>query len=236
MQFYRIFWTYLEPLEGSPKWDLPISKCSVCGTARGERGYRYPGASLDLHRKELDMRLFNPAKMAQVPWEVFREIRSRIAALTSITGPLVPGTGLGPLVGTVHDLDWDVGGVSDAVITVLEKSLALLQAEGIVIPETFATQFRVPKGKTFVYQELVLPPTVELSAQYGVRPCPECFRCGVEPGRTAYRRRSIADGADFVRGKYDTRVILVSQRVKDAVQKLKLKGFLKFNQIELADD
>ena len=214
---------YTGHLNARHKWLLPGVQCPKCGVVRTGGLASYP--SVDLSSLP-DEKAFRNPRFETL--EEFERIRERVRPLVPPEAELLPGSYLGPMVGTATG-NFSPLFFSQVDLAVAQReALEQLQAEGVRGLRGFPTpglRFRTKKNP---------PELLELEIFLHGRLHPDCIPPRPPPcplcGRDSFRRpeEPILDAASlpthtdlFRLGDFDS-MLIGTERFVDAVQRLEL--------------
>jgi uncharacterized double-CXXCG motif protein len=220
----RTMWARFKgDFDAAHKWHLPGVKCDTCGVTWGSAGHQYPGVDLSQVSEHENFRS-RPVSVAE-----FERLREIVRPLAPPNAKLLPGTSLGPLVGTASGTFAPFTSQGDILWLVHRDALERLQAEGVRGLLGCQTELR--------FRQKNPPELTELQIEPHGRLHPDCIPADVPPpcptcGRHAFRLPDdpILDGASlplgmdlFRVGNFAT-VIVGTERFRDAVHHLELSG------------
>jgi uncharacterized double-CXXCG motif protein len=225
----RLYWLhhpeksrYTGGLNARHKWLLPSVFCPECGYAWPGGLTAYPSgdlSSLQEHKKYRDVRFG--------PYEEFARVRELVRPLVSPGAQLLPGTCLGPLVGTA------TGNFSSLFFSWVDMPLAhrealeQLQAEGVRGLRGFPTElrFRTKKHPPELLELEILPQGRLHPDCTPPRPppCPTCGRDSfTRPEEPILEAASLPTHTDLFRvGDFDS-MIIGTERFVEALWHLDL--------------
>jgi uncharacterized double-CXXCG motif protein len=214
---------YTGSFNARPKWLLPGVRCPNCGVVRTGGLACYPSADLS---SLPDEKAFRTPRFETI--EEFERIREQVRPLVSPGAELLPGTYLGPMVGTA------TGNFSELFFSFVEmpvvqrEALEQLQAEGVRglrgVPTT-GLRFRTKKNPPELL-ELEIFPHGRLHPDCTPPrppPCPLCKRDAFpRPEEPILEAASLPTHTDLFRvGDFDS-MIIGTERFVDAVHRLDL--------------
>ncbi|NMO22613.1 hypothetical protein HPC49_41190 [Pyxidicoccus fallax] len=213
------------------KWTLPGVSCPLCKAIWGGAGPNYPSVDLSVlpeARKYLKARL-------EENFEEYERLRDQVRALLSPDDPLRPGTAFGPLVGKARGPFSAFIHQYGDILLVQPKALEMLQQEGLEGLRGCRTEMRFsPKGVPELL-DLHIESRGLLHADCIPRstppPCPKCGRHGFSlPKEPILDAASLPADLDLFRLRNFATVLVVTERFKDAVERLALDG-LNFREL-----
>jgi uncharacterized double-CXXCG motif protein len=211
---------YTGSLNARHKWLLPSVFCPQCGIAWPGGLTAYPSAdltSLPEHKKHRDVRFG--------PYEEFVRVRELVRPLASPGARLLPGTCLGPLVGTA------TGNFSLLFFYYVDMPLAhrealeQLRAEGVRGLHGFPTElrFRTKKNPPELLELEILPHGRLHPDCTPPRPppCPTCGRDSfTRPEEPILDAASLPTHTDVFRLTDISSILIGTERFVEAVQRL----------------
>jgi uncharacterized double-CXXCG motif protein len=210
--------------DATHKWRLPGVKCHTCGVTWGGAGTQYPAVDLS--------RLPEQAKFVR-PWPVsvaeLERLREQVRPLAPPNAKLLPGTGLGPLVGSASGAFGPLTSQGDILWLVQRESLERLQSEGVRGLLGCRTELRFRQKTPPELLELQIEPHGRLHPDClppdAPPPCATCGRLGSPlPEQPLLDAASLPTDRDLFRvGNYAT-VIVGTERFVEAVHRLELSG------------
>ncbi|XXF79226.1 double-CXXCG motif protein [Myxococcaceae bacterium GXIMD 01537] len=213
------------------KWALPGLRCPDCGASWAGGMAAYPGVNLDAHPEKASFEMQRPE-----PFDEFMRLRELIRPLVPPGAPLLPGTGLGPLVGTARGSFGPFFFQDAWTLLVHEEVLRRLQAEGVRGLRGFPTELRFRQKQAPVLLELELDPHGRLHPDCTPPRPPPCPRCGrdafTRPERLVLDAASLPADTDVFRLADFETTLIATQRFKDAVERREL-GEVVFQEISL---
>lgn len=230
MKFYRLKQApsprYTGDLYAKHKWGLPgVEPCPTCRTGGGVTGLEYPGVDLSgLPARELK-KLSNPWP---VPFEEFSRLRDLVRPLAPPWAVLEPGTRLGPLTGTGSGHFGQLFMPEPWSLYVRREALERLKEAGVQglhgCPLDVRFRMKRPPELLEVQPEIYgqfhpdcLPPDL--------KPCPTCGNDRLTlPAQPILAAHSLPESLDVFRLAQWWTLIIVSERFRDAVQRLELDG------------
>ena len=214
---------YTGSLNARHKWLLPGVRCPECGIAWAGGLAAYPSAGLSSLQDHKEFR--NPRFE---PIEEFVRIHEQVRPLAPPGAQLLPGTYLGPLVGTA------TGNFSPLFFSWVDMPLAhrealeQLRAEGVRGLHGFPTElrFRTKKHPPELLELEILPHGRLHPDCTPPRP-PPCPKCGREsftrPEEPILEAASLPTHTDLFRvGDYDS-MLIGTERFVEAVRRLGLE-------------
>ncbi|MCP3140012.1 SitI6 family double-CXXCG motif immunity protein [Pyxidicoccus xibeiensis] len=232
MRFYQVEEDraagYTGDLRAVPRWGFPgITACPGCGAGGGQAGLQYPCVDLsslpELERKELE----DPGR--QVGFEDFLRLRERVRPHAPGWARLEPGADFGPLTGTASGTFGPLFMQNPWSLYLRREALEQLQGVGVrgLTGCPLAVRFREksPPGLLALQLELhgrfhpdCLPPD-------RTPPCPKCGSVRhAMPEPPILDAASLPEHTDLFRLDAWTTLIVASQRLVEAVQRLALDG------------
>jgi uncharacterized double-CXXCG motif protein len=213
---------YTGGLNARHKWILPCVFCPECGNSWPAGLTSYPSGNLSSLPEQKEYR-----DVRFGPFEEFVRVRERVRPLVSPGAQLLPGTSLGPLVGTA------TGNFSPLFFSwvdmplVQREALEQLQAEGVRGLSGFPTElrFRTKKNPPELL-ELEIFPQGRLHPDCTPPRPPPCPTCGLDsftrPEEPILEAASLPTHTDLFRvGDFDS-MIIGTERFVEALSRLEL--------------
>ena len=213
---------YTGNLNARHKWLLPCVFCPQCGNSWPRGLTAYPSGDLSSLPEQKEWR-----DVRFGPYEEFARVRELVRPLVSPGAQLLPGTSLGPMVGTA------TGNFSPLFFYFVDMPLAhrealeQLQAEGVRGLRGFPTElrFRTKKHPPELL-ELELLPHGRLHPDCTPPRPPPCPKCGrdsfTRPEEPILDAASLPTHTDLFRvGDYDS-MLIGTERFVEAVRRLDL--------------
>jgi uncharacterized double-CXXCG motif protein len=209
-------------LNARHKWLLPGVRCPECGIAWAGGLAAYPSADLSSlpDHKEFKNPRFEP-------FDEFMRTLERVRPLVPSGAQMLPGTYLGPLVGTATGNFSSLFFYYEEMPMAHREALEQLQAEGVRGLRGFPTElrFRTKKHPPELLELEILPHGRLHPDCTPPRP-PPCPKCGrdsfTRPEEPILEAASLPTHTDVFRvGDYDS-ILIGTERFVEAVQRLDL--------------
>ena len=213
---------YTGNLNARHKWILPSVFCPACGNAWPSGLTAYPSgdlSSLPEHKEYKDVRFG--------PLEKFERALEHVRPLVSPGANLLPGTSIGPLVGTATGNFSALFFSFEEMPMAQREALEQLQAEGVRGLHGFPTElrFRTKKNPPELL-ELEIFPHGRLHPDCTPPRPPPCPTCGRDsfprPEEPILDAASLPTHTDLFRLRDITSILVGTERFVDAVQRLDL--------------
>ncbi|NMO22611.1 hypothetical protein HPC49_41180 [Pyxidicoccus fallax] len=213
------------------KWKLPGVSCPLCKAIWGGAGTNYPAVDLSVlpeAGKYLKARL-------EKNFEEYERLRDQVRPLLPPDSPLEPAAAFGPLVGKARGPFSAFIHQYGDILLVQPNALEMLQREGLKGLRGCRTEMRFsPKGVPELL-DLHIEPRGLLHADCIPRstppPCPKCGRHGFSlPKEPILDAASLPSDLDLFRLRNFATVLVVTERFKNAVERLALDG-LNFREL-----
>jgi len=218
-------------LDAASKWGLPGVKCSTCGSTWGTTGIEYPTVDISDEPFAGEYTRYWPVSLEELD-----RLRARIRPRFPEGVPLPPGTQFGTFTGTASGPFPDFVWLSSWSLLIKRDAYAQLRAKNVRMPAAVAPELRLPKNQVNDLLALEILPLASLaSASFlpGDEPCKSCGREGRKVDVPVVSRDSIPTDVDMFRPRNFPTYILGTERFKDAVDELGLKGMV-FQELALA--
>ncbi len=227
-RFYEVLEDKTSRHTGDPravsKWGLPGSYCSVCDATWVAVGSVYPCVDLSAlpQRREFE-------EARRVPIEEFERLRELVRPLMPPGAPVLPGTNLGPLVGTATGSFGAFFYNMPFTLLVRREVLEKLQAMGMRGLRGCRAQLRFRQKNAPELWELQLEPRGRLHPECLLpSSIPPCTRCGADgftmPEDLVLDAATLPKNLDLFRLTDATATIIASERFVEAVGRLELDG------------
>lgn len=218
-------------LDATSKWGLPGVKCPTCGSTWGTTGVEYPTVDISDEPFAAEYTRDWPVSL-----EELERLAARIRARFPEGAPLPPGTNFGTLTGTASGNFPDFVWLSSWSLLIKRDAYAQLRDKSVRMPAAIAPELRLPKNQVNDLLVLEILPLVSLApASFlpGDEPCESCGREGRQVDVPIVSRDSIPSDVDVFRPRNFPTYILGTERFKEAVDELGLKGMV-FQELALA--
>lgn len=220
---------YNDDLVARYSWHLPGVHCPVCGNIWATIGVIYP--LIDFTGNPLGKQLEKPRPEEL---EVFEQLQAAVRVYVPDELPLPPGTDFGPMRGRVTGKFGDFVWPNLWDFAVRVEAYQKLTSTGLRLPEPSLPDLQ-EKVKGKLYHLQIIPMGKMSSQAYEDPDKPICQRCGRDSRKykkTVIAMESIPSEVDMFRiGNFPTKII-VSEKFKDAVEKLGLTN-ISFEKIEI---
>lgn len=219
-------------IEGTHRWHLAGVKCPTCGVTWGTVGVEYPTVDISGETFANEYKIPSP-----VSPEELERLRSRIRSRFPEGTPLPPGTDFGQFVGKASGRFPDFAYPSPWTLFIKRDAYAQLSSRNVRMPAAVIPELRFrSKNQVNVLFELEILPLVSLApASFlpGDEPCKSCGREGRKVEVPIVSRDSVPEEVDVFRPHNFPTYILATERFKQAVDELGLKGMV-FQELALA--
>ena len=212
--------------DAAHKWGLPGVSCPGCGTTWSSWGHLYP--CVDLARlSKSEAGAFEKARPE--PFSEFVRLRELVRPLAPPNVALPPGTTFGPLVGRASGAFGPFAWQGSSLLLVRHDALERLQTEGVRGLLGCRTELRFRQKDPPELLELQIEPHGRLHPDCippdEPPPCVTCGRFGLtRPDEPILDAASLPPALDLFRvGNFAT-MIIGTERLRDAVQRLELHG------------
>lgn len=212
---------YAGEIEGDHRWGLPGVRCPLCKAAWGTGGLAYPSVDLSSHpeRKNLE------EPRLEEDFREFERLRESIRPL--VPGRLLlPGTELGPIVGTAHGTFGPLISPEPWLLMMRMEALERLQEEGLQGLKgcPMELRFRQKKAPPELVELELLPLGLlheDCIPPEHREPCPRCGRRGFSlPKQPILKGSSLPEDVDLFRLANYTTVIVATERFVETVRRL----------------
>jgi uncharacterized double-CXXCG motif protein len=218
-------------LDATSKWGLPGVKCPTCGSTWGTTGVEYPTVDISNEPFADEYTRYWPVSL-----EELERLAARIRPRFPEGVPLLPGTHFGTLTGSASGPFPDFVWLSSWSLLIKRDAYAQLRAKNVRMPAAIAPELRLPKNQFNNLLVLEILPLVSLASSSflpGDEPCKSCGREGRQVDVPIVSRDSIPAEMDMFRPHNFPTYILATERFKQVVDELGLKGMV-FQELALA--
>lgn len=215
-------------IDATSKWGLPGVKCPACGSTWGTTGIEYPTVDISNESFANEYTRYWPVSL-----EELEALRARIRSRFPAGVPLPPGTQFGTLTGTASGTFPDFVWLSPWSLLIRRDAYAQLRAKNVRMPAAVPPELKSHVNDLLVLEILPLVSLAENSFLPGDEPCKSCGREGRKVDVPVISRDSIPAEVDMFRPRNFPTYILGTERFKQAVDELELKGMV-FQELALA--